>query len=55
MMWDCILDGKSARYLDTKAEVEFAGETRTIDLGQEQAAILNVGFGNGEWAFDVGT
>jgi hypothetical protein len=55
MMWNRILDGKPARYLEAKAEVEFAGEPRTIDIGEEPTAILNVGFGNGEWAFDVGT
>lgn len=54
MMWDRILDGKPARFLEAKAELEFAGEQRIIDIGEEPTAILNVGLGNGEWAFDVG-
>lgn len=55
MMWERILDGKPARFLEAKAEVEIGGEMRTIDIGDEQTTILNIGFGNGEWAFDVGT
>lgn len=54
-MWARILDGKPARFLEAKAQVDFAGELRTIDVGAEPTAILNLGFGNGEWAFDVCT
>ncbi|KAL1856938.1 hypothetical protein VTK73DRAFT_8172 [Phialemonium thermophilum] len=52
-MWERMLDGSPARCLDRFAELGFDALPPTLKKSRKPIAILALGFGNGEWAFDV--